>query len=88
MKLFISGQKEEFSARTVRPSVDQIRRFLDASKEGELFLPVQLAEMVKVNHTTIYKNRVDLPGYWHNVGKKQYWGKPDTIKQLVKETSK
>lgn len=87
MKLFISGQKE-FVLRPLTPTQNKVKEFLDRSKDGELFVTSQLAGLIGVGVVTIRYGDVHrgLEGYSHLVKRQRYWGKPKTIKQLVKET--
>ena len=86
MKLFICGQK--FEVNKARPSVLKIKAFLDKSKDGELFVTQQLANAIKTHPVCIRQNVNDLGAYSHKVSCVRYYGKPKTIKQLIKETSK
>lgn len=85
MKLFISG-KGEFLVRNLRPSIIKAKKLLDDSKDGELFSSTQLARVVGVFHSYFSHSADDLPSYSHRVGVTRYWGKPATIKQLIKES--
>jgi hypothetical protein len=87
MKLFMSGTKE-FNVRRPRPTAIKIRSFLDRSKDGELFTSNQLADKIGVNAGTLKRTDVhaESSGYSHLVIRQRYWGKPSTIKQLIKET--
>lgn len=85
MKLFISG-KGKFVKRTMTPAEQRIQKFLDGSKDGELFANTQLGLLVHLNRDTIKKSVYVLEGYTHKVKNLRYWGKPVTIKQLIKET--
>lgn len=86
MKLFIGGQKFEVSKE--KPTVSKIKAFLDKSKDGELFVTQQLADAIKTNPICIRQSVNDLGAYSHKVSCIRYYGKPKTIKQLIKETSK
>jgi hypothetical protein len=88
MRLFISGQGT-FEQTKLTPTMQKVRGVLEASKDGELFTAYQLAALVKVNVTTIQHQSANaLKDYSYPVGGKRYWGKPSTIKQLVKETKR
>lgn len=85
MKLFISG-KGEFTRASERPSLTKIRKFLDSSKDGELFETSELSNKVKLSGDAVKNQYKALVGYSHKLGFKRYWGKPSTIRQLIKET--
>jgi hypothetical protein len=85
MKLFLSGKKD-VSYRQLPPSIIKIIKALEASKDGELFLSQQAAGLGGVNREYILRNIHHMSGYTHLVGSKRYWGKRNTIKQLIKET--
>lgn len=85
MKLFLSGQKN-VSYKELPPSALKLKRILEKSKDGELFLTQQVAVIVGVNPEQILRHVMRLPVYTCLVGSKRYWGKPSTIKQLVKES--
>jgi len=87
MKLFMTGGKD-FVARKPKPTVVKAKAFLERSKDGELFTTGQLADTLKINPGTLKHHEVasQLKGYSHLVVRQRYWGKPSTIKQLIKET--
>jgi len=85
MKLFISGQGE-FQAHRHPPITIRVKKFLDGSKDGELFRLKQVADRLKVCPDSVEKALSTLKSYSHKIGGTRYWGKPATIKQLIKET--
>jgi hypothetical protein len=85
MKLFISGTKE-FNAKPLQPQVMKIRDFLLKSKDGEVFINEQIIKAVGGSPNNYSKMASQISEYTHKVGSKRYWGKPSTIKQLIKET--
>jgi hypothetical protein len=87
MKLFMNGGRE-FSAKVPRPTVVKLKDFLGRSKDGELFTSNQLADKIGINAGTLKRTDIqaDSKGYSHLVIRQRYWGKPSTIKQLIKET--
>lgn len=88
MKLFISGKGKAFLRSNLTPTQERLKKLLDSSKDGELFTARQLATMMKVNFATVTHDcQHALVGYSHLVTRTRYWGKPSTIKQLIKETS-
>ncbi len=84
MKLFLSGTTE-FNL-DISPRVNRIREFLDKAKDGEVFTTELLVAKVKVSSNNMNKDVRGIPEYTHKIGSKRYWGKPSTIKQLIKET--
>jgi hypothetical protein len=87
MKLFMTGGKD-FVARKPKPTVIKVKAFLERSKEGELFTTAQVADTLKINHGTLKHHEItsQLKEYSNLVFRQRYWGKPSTIKQLIKET--
>ena len=85
MKLFISGTTE-FDRFATSSKLLKIKKLLDRSKLGELFTSYQIAEFAKVHMNNLYREARTLAQYTHKVGSKRYWGRPETIKQLIKET--
>ena len=87
MKLFISG-RGKFVNNRLTPTALRVKEILDKSKDGELFTVNQLATLTEVGVSTIQDGEMKrlLPGYSHLVKTRRYWGKPATIKQLIKET--
>ena len=86
MKLFISGQKGDFNERKLSPTLIKAKKLLDSSKDGELFTSIQLSELLGVFHTYFSHSARQLKSYTYPVKRTRYWGKPTTIKQLIKET--
>jgi hypothetical protein len=89
VKLFISG-KGEFAKKSLTPTMQRVKKLLDESKDGELFTAQKVANVLNCSFKTIQgSNTFDsLPGYSHRIvgNSLRYWGKPATIKQLIKET--
>jgi hypothetical protein len=87
MKLFMTGGKD-FVAKKPKPVVVKVKGFLDKSKDGELFTSVTLSAFLKINPGTLKHNDLypEIMKYSHLVNRIRYWGKPNTIKQLIKET--
>jgi hypothetical protein len=87
MKLFLSGTTD-FSVKKPSLVLVNLKKFLDASKDGELFTTAQLSEKLKFNIGTLRNlDKVQaLPEYSHLVARQRYWGKPSAIRQLIKET--
>lgn len=83
MKLFISGQ--QFKPKTEPPIITKVKKFLDESKDGELFSTEQVSMAVPIALTQLRCNNTVLGGYFHVVQNKKYWGKVATINQLKKE---
>jgi hypothetical protein len=86
MKLFISGTTE-LNLTNPNSTMLKVKAFLDASKDGEVFLTEQLEAKTKASAVTLTsKVAREFPQYTHKIGSRRYWGKPSTIKQLIKET--
>lgn len=86
MKLFISGKK--FKTQKDPPRVIKTKAFLHASKDGELFGTDQLAAALNSDASVLRQSNVQLAEFFCLHKGKKYWGKPKTIKQLIKELSK
>jgi hypothetical protein len=85
VKLFLSGTTG-FDPKGSAPQVAKVKAFLDRSKDGELFTSEHLLERLKVPIGSSGRLFKALGSYTHKIGSKRYWGKPSTIKQLIKET--
>jgi hypothetical protein len=87
MKLFMSDGKK-FNINKPRPTALKAQDFLDKSKDGELFTTLQLGAALGVNHGTLKQGdiRATIESYSHLMNRQRYWGKPSTIRQLIKET--
>ena len=83
MKLFISGQ--QFKPKTEPPIITRVKKFLDESKDGELFNTEQLSFSVPIAVTHLRSYNLALDGYFYVTHGKKYWGKVATINQLKKE---
>lgn len=83
MKLFISGQ--QFKTKRDSPVISRVKKFLDESKDGELFSTEQLSIYVPIAITNLRCHNIAMRGYFHVVQHKKYWGKVATINQLKKE---
>lgn len=83
MKLFISSQ--QFKTKRDSPVISRVKKFLDESKDGELFSTEQLSIYVPIAITSLRCHNVVMRGYFHVVQNKKYWGKVATINQLKKE---
>ena len=86
MKLFISGQ--QFKPKKEPPCITRVKKFLDASKDGELFVTEQLSQAVPIAVTHLRSYNIALSGYFYITQGKKYFGKVATIKQLKKEVEK
>ena len=83
MKLFISGQ--QFKPKTEPPIITKVKKFLDESKDGELFSTEQVSIAIPIAITNLRCHNIAMREYFHVVRHKKYWGKVATIKQLKKE---
>lgn len=86
MKLFMSGQK--FKTPKEPPRVIKVKAFLNNSKDGELFSSGQVAQATNLCVNIFRSENFYVEGYFHVHKQKKYWGKPKTIKALIKETAK
>ena len=86
MKLFISGRGTSFSAMKMSLSAEKAKKFLDRSKDGELFSSYQLASAIKIFVDTLRDVQRRIPEYTAKVNAQRWFGKPATIKQLLKES--
>ena len=88
MKLFVGGKP--LNLREVPPSVAKIKAFLDASKDGELFGVIQVADGVGVHVKAVQDKHRFLSGYVvvRGHGVKLYYGMPATIRELRRQLAK
>jgi hypothetical protein len=83
VKLVISGQ--QFKTKRDSPIISRVKKFLDESKDGELFSTEQLSIYVPIAISNLRGHNITMGGYFHIVRQKKYWGKVATINQLKKE---
>jgi hypothetical protein len=86
VKLFVSGKK--FKSRKEPPRIAKYKAFLNASQDGELFKTGQLAQALNVDESQLRMSNSLLEGFFYVHKNVKYFGKPRTIKALIKETSK
>jgi hypothetical protein len=86
VKLFVSGKK--FKNQKEPPRITKYKAFLNASQDGELFKTCQLAQALNTAESQFRESNGRLEGFFYVHKNVKYFGKPRTIKALIKETSK
>jgi hypothetical protein len=91
MKLFMSGTAEFSTGLRDTPTVVRIKKFLDKSKDGELFTSSQISASLSIPIQGIRELKRYLEPYYTvsgGHGKQSHYGKPATMKELRRLLSK